>query len=111
MRLQAQFNKLTAGSPYKFVESLVKILISDKETHALQEGVDTTYQLLQRTEQYENKVLNLDGTGERYQHAAEISRRVRELVLWLEDILCVVMGNSTELSHLFYSQKLLYQSM
>ena len=92
------------------MESIVKKTISEKGTHVLQGSVDMTYQLLQQIEQHENKVLNLDGMGVRYQQAARISQQVRELVLWLEDVLCVVMGDATELSYLFYSQKLLYQS-
>ena len=60
---------------------------------------------------YENEVLTLAGMGPDYDKVREITRRVCEVIEWLEEVLCQAMIDATEVEKRFKECRFSFQHM
>ena len=77
----------------------------------LRNSIDQVAKLLQHVHHAENEVFKLHGLCMQYHNIASITRLVQELIIWLEDVLCLVLLGFAELHSTYLSRELAYQAM
>ena len=110
-RVQKSYDRLTGNSPKDFVNSIVQKMISDSDNEGipLSDAVDVVSGLLKWIQQAENGLLEQHGLCNKYQQVLAITKWVRELCMWLEDVQCYFLLDTSELQSAFIEHKLLYQ--
>ncbi|KIL55856.1 hypothetical protein M378DRAFT_90201 [Amanita muscaria Koide BX008] len=111
-QVKRKFEKLTSGSPPKdYVNSIVQNIILNQKEGPLKHAIKIISGLLQRIQRAESKVLAQHGLCDSYQQVVAIGRQVRELNVWLEEILCCLMLSISELHTAFLKSQLMYQTI
>lgn len=110
-RVQEKYKRLTGGVPRDFVNSIMQNLIAGKDldTISLANTVNIVASLLKQIQCAENHLLKHHGLCNEYQQVLAVTKQVRELCMWLEDIQCHVMLDMSELHGAFIEEKLMYQ--
>ncbi|KAM6501613.1 hypothetical protein JOM56_001590 [Amanita muscaria] len=111
-QVKRKFEKLTSGSPPKdYVNSIVQNIILNQKEGPLKHAIKIISGLLERIQRAESKVLAQHGLCDSYQQVVAIGRQVRELNVWLEEILCCLMLSISELHTAFLKSQLMYQTI
>ncbi|KAM6497559.1 hypothetical protein JOM56_008032 [Amanita muscaria] len=109
LRVKTEYSTLTNDAPKNFTNSLVQNLMSDKNDGVFRDALNVVSNLLQRVLRAEKEIYELHGICLQYHHVKDISSRLRELNVWLEDILCVSLLDLSELLSAFVNNQLAYQ--
>ncbi|KAM6491180.1 hypothetical protein JOM56_013419 [Amanita muscaria] len=97
-RVKKKYDKLTSGSPKNVVNSIVQDIISaNQKAGPLHHAINVISSLLTQIQRTENQILQQHGLCDSYQQVVAIRKQVKELNIWLEDILSYCMLNISEL--------------
>ena len=108
-RVQKRLEKLTHGSAHQFVDNLCQQLLRDNDKDRVLMFSTKLGEFQKSVYNYQHEVLQLEGWGENYRKLESISKNIRTVLAWVDELLVLAMVDITEVRQLYDKSELLYQ--
>ena len=108
-RVQKHLEKLTHGSAHQFVDNLCQQLLRDNDKDRVLTFSTKLGEFQKSVYNYQHEVLQLEGWGENYRKLESISKNIRTVLAWVDELLVLAMVDITEVRQLYDKSELLYQ--
>jgi serine protease inhibitor ecotin len=108
-RVQKRLEKLTHGSAHQFVDNLCQQLLRDNDKDRVLTFSTKLGEFQKSVYNYQHEVLQLEGWGENYRKLESISKNIRTVLAWVDELLVLAMVDITEVRQLYDKLELLYQ--
>jgi hypothetical protein len=96
--------------PTKYVDALLSAYrASSNNQNILRDAALTLSRYQNYIQQYEIEILQLAGVGSEWSEAHKLSNRMREVVCWTEEILCLAMVDPGGLDASHAAKQLMFQ--
>ncbi|KAF8233302.1 hypothetical protein L208DRAFT_1267346 [Tricholoma matsutake] len=95
-RLAEKLSALTDGSAKFFVNGLYQQYTVSQDQDVINGAIAQTSHFLMWIWHYQDKILQLASVGPEFELANTIEKDVSKINLWLEELLCSVMGDFDE---------------
>jgi hypothetical protein len=108
-RLSLQFNTLVDAHPTKYVDALLSAYHVSSSDKDIRDAVLTLSRYQNSIQRYEHEILQLAGVGSEWSQAHQLSNRVREVVRWIEEVLCLAVVDPDGLVVSHAAKQLMFQ--
>jgi hypothetical protein len=105
-----KLDNLVNQSAQEYVETIYKRYEKTGNKDDIQDAIVDAARLQKSIHRYEAEILQLAGLGVEWKHASDISKRVGDVVKWLEELLLLAMVDAKDLIYSHSRNTLLYQS-
>ncbi|KAG2018118.1 hypothetical protein CC2G_007568 [Coprinopsis cinerea AmutBmut pab1-1] len=106
-----EFRRLTSCSPYERAKQLASQFIQSKDRTSIAKEETQVNSILAKAHDAERMLLNQEGTitGTYYLKAIQVSRQVREYLLWVEELDLEARFSHIDFTRAFHKEELAFQ--
>ena len=108
---QDRLTTYLGGEPRNIIDGLFHEYLKTRSSEKLRVAVGVTEEIFLETRKVEDDLLMQGGIGKRYAEACLATKYAKSVLLALEDVLCDVLMDSTDLQQKYNANKFLFQQL
>ena len=107
--MQLRFNKIVNQNPTAYAENICVNYLADRDKEAIHEETIRLAKLQKKIYNYQEKVLQLSGIGDKHSRVDSIRNIICTTISWVEEIFCYAIIDWAEVQRVHTERAFEYQ--
>ncbi|KAG6894617.1 hypothetical protein C0992_005388 [Termitomyces sp. T32_za158] len=113
--VDASVTKIIGKSPHTYFECLFEtyqstVLPNNGANTIFEDATLCFYELITKVQRSQAEILQLEGVGEEWRHTDDVLKRIKGIILWLEDLIAHTLISPDSIVEAHHKKELVYQT-